>query len=66
MDLFYVIIPVFLLLYPWVFFGIALFFSDRDENDDDTGSKNDNDSNTQGLIGVEMVRFHLQALLSGA
>lgn len=28
------------------FFGIALFFSDRDENDDDTGSKNDNDSNT--------------------
>lgn len=29
-----------------VFFGIALFFSDRDENDDDTGSKNDNDSNT--------------------
>lgn len=46
MDLFYVIIPVFLLLYPWFFLGIALFFSDRDENDDDTGSKNDNDSNT--------------------
>lgn len=45
MNLFYVIIPVLLLFYPLVFFSIALFFSDRDENDD-TGSKNDDDSNT--------------------
>lgn len=46
MDLFYEIIPVSLIFYPLVFFSIALFFSDRDENDDDTGSKNDDDSNT--------------------
>lgn len=46
MGLFYEIIPLLLLLYPWVFFSIALFFSDRDENDDDTGSKNGDDSNT--------------------
>ena len=46
MDLFYVIFPVLLLRYPWFFFLIARVCSDRDENDDDTGSKNDNDSNT--------------------
>ena len=45
MDLFYVIVPGLLILYPFIFFSIALFFSDRDENDD-TGSKNDDDSNT--------------------
>lgn len=46
MDFFYVNFPALLLLYPLVFFSIALFFSDRNENDDDTGSKNDDDSNT--------------------
>ena len=46
MDLFYEFIPVSLILYPCVFFSIALFFLGRDENDDDTGSKNDDDSNT--------------------
>ena len=35
MDLFYVIIPLLLLLYPWVFLLFALYIPDREENDDD-------------------------------
>lgn len=46
MSLIDVIISVLIFFLPWVFLLIALYIPDRDENDDDTGSKNDNDSNT--------------------
>lgn len=45
-ELFLAVVSLFLPSLLTLLAVVALFFSDRDENDDDTGSKNDNDSNT--------------------